>query len=128
MRGLIGRRRALVAALSVAFAALSCAVPESPGTTLLINGRIVDGTGAPARDAAVRLDGDTIFEVGDLEPLPGEEVVDLGGLVLAPGFIDTHSHADWQVEEHPDALAAVSQGITTVVVGNDGGSQLPLAD
>ena len=49
-------------------------------------------------------------------------------LTLAPGFIDTHSHADSDIFERPDALAAVSQGITTVVVGQDGESPFPLAN
>jgi len=66
--------------------------------------------------------------VGDLAPRPGEAVVDARGLALAPGFIDTHSHADRGLFEHPDALAAVSQGVTTVVVGQDGDSPHPLAD
>jgi N-acyl-D-amino-acid deacylase len=48
--------------------------------------------------------------------------------VLAPGFIDTHSHADADLDTMPDALGAVSQGITTVVGGQDGGSEFPLAD
>ena len=55
-------------------------------------------------------------------------VVDGSGLTLAPGFIDTHSHADSLIFERPDALATVSQGITTAVVGQDGGSPYPLTD
>jgi len=55
-------------------------------------------------------------------------LVDGRGLVLAPGFIDTHSHADDDLFDHPEALAAVSQGITTVTVGLDGGSPFPLRD
>ena len=54
-------------------------------------------------------------------------MVDVHGLALAPGFIDTHTHGDEQIREHPEALAAVSQGITTLVGGQDGGSELPLA-
>lgn len=53
--------------------------------------------------------------------------MDGGGLTLAPGFIDTHSHADRGLGKHPDALAAVSQGITTVVGGQDGDSPFPLS-
>src|SRR5204862_2976104 len=54
--------------------------------------------------------------------------VDAHGLTLAPGFIDTHSHASGGLAEHPDALAAVSQGITTVIVGQDGQSAPSLAN
>ena len=103
-------------------------VPRDDGTLLLTNALLIDGTGAPPRPGAVRVRGDRIEAVGTLEPIDGERVVDLQGLALAPGFVDTHSHADGQVFEYPDALAAVSQGITTVIVGNDGGSPWPLAD
>jgi len=57
----------------------------------------------------------------------GFTVIDAHGLTLAPGFIDTHSHADDDLFEHPEALAVVSQGITTIIGGQDGGSPIPLA-
>jgi N-acyl-D-amino-acid deacylase len=120
-----------VAAASAALLILGCGTAEPPVTapTTLIRGAVViDGSGAPGRSAAVRLAGDRIAEVGDLAPKSGETVIDGSGLVLAPGFIDTHSHADDAIFDHPDAVAAVSQGITTVVVGQDGASQFPLAD
>jgi len=100
----------------------------APPPTLITNARLIDGSGAPARAAAVRIEGGRIAAIGDLAPLPGETVVDARGLVLSPGFIDTHSHADDDLLDHPDAVAATSQGITTVVVGQDGGSFHPLAD
>ncbi|MEM7350018.1 MAG: D-aminoacylase [Acidobacteriota bacterium] len=108
---------------------LACSVDEpTPSTQLITDVRLVDGTGAAARPVAVRIGGDRIVEVGDLRPATGEEVVDGGGLVLAPGFIDTHSHHDEGLLEAREALAAVSQGITTIIVGQDGGSHLPLAN
>lgn len=106
----------------------SAAEPPSPPASWLINNvLIVDGTGADAYAGAVRVLRDRIIAVGEVEALAGETVIDGGGQVLAPGFIDTHSHADGALEEHPDALAAVSQGITTVVIGQDGWSKFPLA-
>jgi N-acyl-D-amino-acid deacylase len=60
-------------------------------------------------------------------PNPADRVIDAHGLTLAPGFIDTHSHHDRGIFDHRDALAAVSQGVTTIVVGQDGGSALPLS-
>ena len=104
--------------------------PETTGKGVLIVGaRVIDGTGAPGRVTSVRVSGDRIADVGnDLHQRQGETVVIGTGLVLAPGFIDTHSHADGAIFEHRDALAAVSQGITTVVVGQDGSSPYPLAD
>jgi N-acyl-D-amino-acid deacylase len=114
------------------FALAACAPRSSPSpttaaTTLIANARIIDGSGAAARSGSVRIASDRIAEVGNLRARPGERVVDASGLVLAPGFIDTHSHHDRGLFEMRDAVAAVSQGITTVVVGQDGGSHSPLA-
>ena len=72
--------------------------------------------------------GDRVTEVGDLRARPGERVIDAGGLALAPGFIDTHSHHSGGLFDMRDAVAAVSQGITTIVVGQDGGSRVPLSE
>ncbi len=100
----------------------------SSASTLIVGARVLDGSGAPARDASVRIVGDRIAAVGPLTPRTGERVIDAHGLVLAPGFIDTHSHADRRLFDQRDALAVVSQGVTTVVVGQDGDSPYPLAD
>ncbi|NNF27999.1 MAG: D-aminoacylase [Gemmatimonadetes bacterium] len=120
------------ASLLLPFFAAFCAAPPGPGgeenSFLVTDVTLVDGTGAPARLASVRVEDGRITEIGDLEAGSGEVVVPGRGRVLAPGFVDTHSHHDAGLTETPDALAAVSQGITTVVVGQDGGSQIPLAD
>ena len=94
---------------------------------LILNARLIDGTGAPARTASVRIEGERVAAVGELSPRSGETVVDAAGLVLAPGFIDTHSHHDTGLLDAPDALSVVSQGVTTIVVGLDGDSELPLS-
>lgn len=96
-------------------------------STLIQGASVIDGTGAPARVTNVRIDAGRITEIGAATPRPGERVVDARGLTLAPGFIDAHSHHDRGLLRQRDALAAVSQGITTIVVGQDGGSQFPLA-
>jgi N-acyl-D-amino-acid deacylase len=101
-----------------------------PAADLLIrNAKVVDGTGAAAMVADVRIRGDRIAEVAPrLEPLPGEGLREARGLALAPGFIDIHSHADRGLLADPDAATQTRQGITTMVVGQDGESAYPLAD
>lgn len=101
---------------------------EPPTSTLITNVSIVDGTGAPARAGAVRIDGDRIVEVGALEPKRREQVVDAGGLTLAPGFIDVHSHHDGGLFDMRDATPVVSQGITTIVAGQDGSMSYPVRE
>jgi N-acyl-D-amino-acid deacylase len=117
------RRSVFLAAL------LFACVPYAGAQSTLITGAlVVDGSGSPGVAASVRIQGDRIVDVGDLKPRAGEHVISAKGYVLAPGFIDTHSHADEDIFKHPDAIAAVSQGITTVVVGQDGESVYPLRD
>ena len=106
--------------------ALGAAAPAE--TTLVVNALVVDGTGAPGRRVSVRFADGRITAVGALTPARGDRVVDARGLVLAPGFIDTHAHYDDSLFTRPGALPAVSQGVTTVVVGQDGGHPHPLAD
>ena len=101
---------------------------DAPGI-VITNVQLLDGTGAPARRASVRIEGDRIAAVaGSLTARSGDRVIDGAGLTLAPGFIDTHSHADRALRRGSDALGALSQGITTVIVGQDGGSPFPLGD
>jgi len=115
--------------LSAGLAFTACAPGDStPATTIIVNARVLDGSGDQSRDVNVRIEGDRIAAVGDLEPAAGDTVVDADGLVLAPGFIDVHSHHDSRLFELPEALAAVNQGITTIVAGQDGGHQYPLAE
>ena len=89
-------------------------------------GTVVDGTGAPGRRADVLIEGDRIAAVGEIEPVAGEDVIDARGLVVAPGFVDVHTHADLPLLAFPDADSAVRQGVTTVVIGNCGGGVAPV--
>ena len=96
---------------------------------LLKNVVIYDGTGNHGVRGDVRVQGDKIAEVGEkLVPKATETVRDGHGLALAPGFIDMHSHADGEILDDLDAENSTRQGITTVVVGQDGESKYPLAD
>jgi N-acyl-D-aspartate/D-glutamate deacylase/CubicO group peptidase (beta-lactamase class C family) len=93
-----------------------------PATSLINHVRLADGTGTPVRNASVRIQDDQIIAVGDLQPFAGETVIDGEGKTLVPGFIDSHSHLEGSLTKYPEALAAVSQGVTTIVSGQDGGS------
>jgi len=89
-------------------------------TTLIYNVVIVDGTGTEPKTGAIRFKGDAIIEIGELKPLNGEKIVDGKGKVLAPGFIDAHSHHLGDLQRKPAGLSTSNQGITTIVIGQDG--------
>ena len=129
-------RRALLVAAWLAFlpGCADTAAPPAAGSFLVRGATIVDGTGSPGFIGSLRAVDGVIAEVAAddgndaLSPTDNEPVHDGSGLVLAPGFIDTHSHHDGGLLGEPTALAAVSQGITTIVAGQDGGSRFPIAD
>jgi N-acyl-D-amino-acid deacylase len=116
---------ALAAAL---FALAVAARAQAPAYDLVIvNARLIDGTGAAARAAAVAVAGGRIAAIGPAADRPARERVDGRGLVVAPGFIDVHTHAD-DVDERPLAGNFVGMGVTTVVAGNCGSSSLPVGE
>lgn len=104
---------------------------ESSDATLLRRGLIVDGSGRPGYVGDVLLVGDRLAAVGQvssalLDAHAGFQSVDCQGRVLAPGFIDVHTHDDAAVLDQPAMLPKLSQGICTVVVGNCGISLVPV--
>jgi N-acyl-D-amino-acid deacylase len=94
--------------------------------TVLRGAVVVDGSGRPAVAMEVGISGDRITEVAPR--VSGGPVVDLTGLVLAPGFVDMHAHSDLALLTAPDHLAKVSQGVTCEVIGQDGLSYAPVDD
>jgi dihydroorotase/N-acyl-D-amino-acid deacylase len=92
------------------------------------NARVVDGTGAPWFRADVAVRGDTIVAVAPGLEGQARRVVDAAGRVVAPGFIDIHTHARRGIFEVPAADNYVRQGVTTLVEGQDGSSPLPLGE
>lgn len=95
---------------------------------LIENTRIIDGTGRPGFIGSVRVKGDKIAKVGRIKARKDDIVIDGSGLVLAPGFIDIHNHSQSGLLREGTAANQVSQGITTVIIGPDGGSPFPLKD
>lgn len=97
-----------------------------PGV-VIVGGGVVDGSGAPAVRADVGLAGDRIVAIApDLSAVEGARVVDATGLVVAPGFIDVHSHSDLTLAIDPRAQSSVAQGVTTELVGNCGHGCAPI--
>ena len=96
---------------------------------LLMNVVVYDGTGSEPLRGDVRIEGERIVAIAPhLEPKSGETVLDQRGLALAPGFIDMHSHGDGDLVDDLDAAAVSRQGVTTILVGQDGDSKFPLRD
>jgi len=89
-------------------------------------GTVVDGTGAPGSRADVGIRDDLISAVGDLSRERAGSTLRAAGRVVAPGFIDMHSHSDWRLWENRRAESKVRQGVTTEVVGNCGFSPAPV--
>ncbi len=92
---------------------------------VLRGGDVIDGTGAPGYTADVAILDGRICEIGRIHANQAREVVDVNGLIVAPGFIDSHSHDDRYVLLEPDVPAKVTQGVTTTVTGNCGISIAP---
>lgn len=93
---------------------------------VLRGGKIIDGTGHSAYAADVALSGDSIVAIGDLAKFSAERIIDVSGLVIAPGFIDVHTHDDLICITQPEMIPKISQGVTTLIVGNCGISAAPL--
>jgi N-acyl-D-amino-acid deacylase len=119
--------------LRVAVVALVVLVaPRAPAALvhdsfIVVGAQVADGTGKPLRAANVRVVEGRIAGMGDLRPRDGETIIDGKGRVLAPGFIDVHNHSTTAISSNPLAESQVSQGITTILVGQDGSSMLPLS-
>jgi N-acyl-D-amino-acid deacylase len=97
--------------------------------SLIRGGTVVDGTGAPAYAADVRVENGVITAIApNLAPKPGEQVQDATGCIVAPGFIETHTHFDGTMWWEPELKPLAGFGATTVIMGNCGFSVAPLPD
>lgn len=94
---------------------------------LIRNALIIDGSDTPGFRADVAVLDGRIARIGDVSAAQASEVLDAKGRVLAPGFIDVHTHDDTVVIRQPEMLPKISQGVTTVIVGNCGISAAPIS-
>ena len=92
---------------------------------LIKNALIYDGSGQPAFMGNVAVTNGTVESVGSEIP-SAREVIDADGLSLAPGFIDSHSHADLDLENNPNRLHVLRMGVTTEIAGQCGHSMEPV--
>lgn len=94
---------------------------------LIINGKVIDGTGNPWFRADVGIQGDTIVAVGQLDTRNADLIVDAEDSVVCPGFIDIHTHSDYELLVDGKADSHIRQGVTTNVIGNCGTSAAPIS-
>ena len=116
--------------LALVFAS-SCATTQPAGPAydlLILNGRIVDGSGAPAYDGDIAISGNTIMKIGDLAAASASRIIDARGSIVAPGFVDLHNHADRNIKASPAMENYLHQGVTTILTGNCGNSPVHLGD
>ena len=122
----------LLLGLLLAAATLFTSSHAADDAIAILGATLIDGSGrAPQPDSVVVLKGDSIVAAGKRNQVqipPGARVIEARGLVVAPGFIDAHNHSDRGFTDDPSAASQVSQGITTVVVGQDGGSPFPVGE
>lgn len=120
--------RRVIFPLAVLVAVNSCDVFTPSLDIVIINGRIVDGTGNPAYRADLGIKAGKIAEIGSLKSRRSNRVIDVEGMLVTPGFIDMHTHAERNILKIPSVENYTRQGVTTVVGGNCGGSPLPIGE
>ena len=104
----------------------ACSTTPPAYDLLIVDGTIIDGTGAPGYTGDIAITGDRIAEIGDLDGVKATRVIDASGLTVSPGFIDLHSHADRNIRDNPGAENYLHQGVTTLLAGNCGNSPVHL--
>lgn len=116
--------------LLLLLASFASAANQKPKSLIIRHVLIYDGTGKEPYVGDVEIKGDRIVAVSAERPTltKGADEYEGRGFALAPGFIDMHSHADGGIFKDPDATVVIRQGVTTTLVGQDGGSEYPLAD
>lgn len=93
----------------------------------ILGGLVIDGTGQPGQKADIGITQDRIAYIGQIKKGQAHQEIQAEGLVVSPGFIDTHSHSDLMVFAEPELLPKLSQGVTTEVLGQDGIGAAPIS-
>ncbi|MEM1549464.1 MAG: D-aminoacylase [Candidatus Methanomethylicia archaeon] len=93
---------------------------------LILNGRIIDGTGGPWYKADIAIKDGKIIAIGKISGVDAKKTIDAKNLFVAPGFIDMHSHSDYTLLVDGRAMSKIMQGVTTEVIGNCGSSAAPV--
>ena len=94
---------------------------------IIKNVQIIDGSGSPAYKGSIAIDRGAIYQIGDLEGIKANKVINGDGLVAAPGFIDVHAHVEGSILNRPLAANFIKDGVTTLVTGNCGSSRTDLS-
>lgn len=118
----------VVIIIGLFFVINSCQI-FTPGLDIVIkNGQIIDGTGNPGYRADLGIKDGKIVEIGNLEDMKSKRIIDATGMIVAPGFIDIHTHTERKILKIPSVENYIRQGVTTVVGGNCGGSPYPIGE
>jgi len=114
--------------LSSALFALILSTSAFAQNVVLVNGSVVDGSGKPRVLANVRIRDGKIADIGPIKPLAGEMLLDVKGMIVAPGFIDLSSLSPSSIQKDPAATSIITQGVTTAVLGSDGAGPYSVED
>ncbi|MBN8577480.1 MAG: D-aminoacylase [Cytophagales bacterium] len=109
-------------------ALLAGTVQAQPYDLVIRNGRVIDGSGNPWFYADVAVRQGKIVRIGNLKDAKAERIIDASGLVIVPGFIDVHGHIEGGELTTPTADNFIHDGVTSIVTGNCGGSNLQVQD
>lgn len=108
---------------------LVCSRAEKTYDLVIVNGLVIDGSGNPWFRADIGIRGEKIVAIKDrIEAKKARKVIEASGLIVAPGFIDIHTHADREILKIPGCENYISQGVTTLIGGNCGGHEFPLSE